>query len=45
MIISLPAGERGRPLSAARDLNLLGWAGRIPSTGFPMLLAGDFMSP
>jgi hypothetical protein len=29
-------------LSAARDLNLLGWAGRIPGTGFPLLLAGSF---
>ena len=39
----LPADEDGGPLSAARDLNLLGWASRIPSTGFPVLLAGSFM--
>eukprot|EP01050_Picozoa_sp_SAG11_P005944 SAG11_NODE_440_length_9448_cov_3.356509_7_plen_228_part_00 len=38
----LPADEDCRPISAARDLNLLGWASQIPGTGFPLLLAGSF---
>ena len=33
--------EYNRPLSASRDLNLHGWAGRIPETGFPLLLANS----
>ena len=39
----LPADDEGRPLSAARDLNLLGWAGRIPETAFPLLLGYSFV--
>ena len=38
----LPADDEGRPLSAARDLNLLQWANKIPNTGFPLLLAASF---
>ena len=43
MMDCLPADSEGKPLSASRDLALHEWAGRIPETGFPLVLAGSFL--
>lgn len=43
MMDCLPADAAGKPLSASRDLALHEWAGRIPETGFPLLLGGSFL--
>lgn len=38
----LPSDAGGRPLSPSRDLALFSYAGHIPSTGWPLLMAGAF---